>query len=995
MKIFQNKFGPIPFWFWNGKQDEKEISRQLELAARGGVRGMVVHARKGNQIEYMSERWLDLFRHTCFEARRLSLEIWLYDEEGCPSGTVGERLPAQGEKYQQKALKFAYMTAQQACASENVSQGFRSEDLLVPRKSAELEGKLVRVFRANDLHNPVDPVDLPVDTEVLVFSKIYISDYIDALSRETLDEFLSMTHEIYWQELKEFFGDPVTAVYTDDLNHLLVYGDDIPYLSYTDTLEAIFQNKHGYSILDKLPHLVENLPGCGKVRCDYRHTVMQMFLENYVEPMHQWCKRHNVTLTGHLSGDEGNMRTSICRFSAAMPFYEHEDIPGIDDFLAGMADNGYLRKPFNELGFSAIVLCKQASSVANQLKDRLCSSEVLTSLGWGVPVSRQMAQIRFQQGLGINVIVPHDFSYSTAGITKRDHPASYFFQQPWFHENHELYNAVARTSKLISRGQCAAKVAVLNPVTSGWVALDGEQLSSGFSCRHPSPLPDITFIEKGLAEISLHLLQHHIDFEYVDEELLSKHGEVSKSLLKVGAGAYKTLLLPPMINIQKSTVELLKDFTAEGGRIIQVGERATHIDGRPQNNIFDFPVNNYCLNTLASAITPQLDFISTDDSSKEVLLHSRMADGHLEYFLTNFSEHKQELRIISKLNDYVLYDPESARIVRDNGSFPTTFTMRPLACCHILPEAVLKAASIDISETIFAPSQNSSEQKLVIEPTLDIMPENENVLLLDAGFLDSGQQVLFADSDNLPAGTRITVPVNIPEPDKVSAVYMENPEQLNMTINGKFLTWTNKHHSATQDLRMAPISGMLYTGNNEFVFLTSGKRTENFYLTGNFGVHLLENPNGCRAELTEQSLALGDASQQGLPFYWGSLKYDIHFPLDEITEDIWLNLGKVEGVLRLTINGKDAGLRYNSPWSFNLKGMLLKGKNHIGIRLYNTAQNFFGPHRAEKIFGSERSWEGSSHAAWTPKLSGTHPDSWGVAGFGIYGPINFFKKVAN
>ena len=374
MNVDYQKFGSIPFWFWNGDQTETEITRQLELARQGGLRGMAVHAREGNQTEYMSERWFQLVRHTCLEARRLDLEIWIYDEEGYPSGAVGGRLPARGERYQQKALAYAYMTAGEAKA----------------------DSQLVRAFLTTDLTKSVDPEKLPATREVLAFSKRLLPRYIDTLDQSVLEAFLDMTHRRYWQELQEFFGNPITAIYTDDLNHLLVTGGEEPYLSYTEGLEEKIWQQCGYNILDHLPHLVENLPGCNRIRIDYRHTVLRLFLDNFVEPMRQWCERHGLPLTGHLSGDEGSMLKSICRFTAPMPFYEHEDIPGIDDFLVGMHDNGYMRKPFNRLGFSGVILCKQASSVANQLKDGRCGAEVLTSLGWGIPVRQQMTQLLFQ-----------------------------------------------------------------------------------------------------------------------------------------------------------------------------------------------------------------------------------------------------------------------------------------------------------------------------------------------------------------------------------------------------------------------------------------------------------------------------------------------------------------------------------------------------------------------------------------------------------------------
>lgn len=70
--------GAVPFWFWNGDQQESKVTRQLEWAAENGLRGMAIQARRGNRTEYMSKPWIDLVRHSCEEAIRLGLEIWLH-----------------------------------------------------------------------------------------------------------------------------------------------------------------------------------------------------------------------------------------------------------------------------------------------------------------------------------------------------------------------------------------------------------------------------------------------------------------------------------------------------------------------------------------------------------------------------------------------------------------------------------------------------------------------------------------------------------------------------------------------------------------------------------------------------------------------------------------------------------------------------------------------------------------------------------------------------
>ena len=49
----------VPFWFWNGKIEFDEITRQLELMSEQKVYQCVIHARNGLETQYLSEEWFE------------------------------------------------------------------------------------------------------------------------------------------------------------------------------------------------------------------------------------------------------------------------------------------------------------------------------------------------------------------------------------------------------------------------------------------------------------------------------------------------------------------------------------------------------------------------------------------------------------------------------------------------------------------------------------------------------------------------------------------------------------------------------------------------------------------------------------------------------------------------------------------------------------------------------------------------------------------------
>ena len=100
--------GLYPFWFWNGDQQEDELIRQIGMVHASGCKGIAIHARRGNRTPYLSDRWFALIRLMCGEARRLGLKIWIYDEDGYPSGNAGGRVQQADPDFIQQSLLFGY-----------------------------------------------------------------------------------------------------------------------------------------------------------------------------------------------------------------------------------------------------------------------------------------------------------------------------------------------------------------------------------------------------------------------------------------------------------------------------------------------------------------------------------------------------------------------------------------------------------------------------------------------------------------------------------------------------------------------------------------------------------------------------------------------------------------------------------------------------------------------------------------------------------------------
>ena len=82
MDIYGNKV----FWAWNNVLNEREIRRQIQGFAQQKIAGFFIHSRCGLKTPYLSEQWFSAVEIAADEAGKQGLEVWLYDEDGWPSG---------------------------------------------------------------------------------------------------------------------------------------------------------------------------------------------------------------------------------------------------------------------------------------------------------------------------------------------------------------------------------------------------------------------------------------------------------------------------------------------------------------------------------------------------------------------------------------------------------------------------------------------------------------------------------------------------------------------------------------------------------------------------------------------------------------------------------------------------------------------------------------------------------------------------------------------
>ncbi|MEI6423411.1 MAG: hypothetical protein WCP55_14415, partial [Lentisphaerota bacterium] len=728
-------------------------------------------------------------------------------------------------------------------------------------------------------------------------------------------------------------------------------------LPWTGALDSEFQLRHRYSLLENLPALVENLPNSKKVRKDYYGMLLDLFIANFAEPIYKWCNINGVKFTGHLRGDEGPLDRAVIQFSSAMPFFEYEDVPGIDDFLLRLHDCRYLKTIRNEIGLYPIPTYKFASSVANQLKDGVCGAEVLASCGWGYSLAEQNAQLSFEANMGINLFTPHDFSYATAGVAKRDHPPSFFLQQPYWHLWKHLHAKFARISQLLQRGTHHANVLVFYPESQTWADMDGESIDPAFKCKKnkSKSMGKLAAFEKTFAQICFDLVKAHVGFDVGSERLMEKHAQVKSGRLHMGKMSYGTIIMPAGSEYSSKISNVLDEFRISGGKIIFSGS------GKKYDLIKD---------------------IELQGNTADIAVHTRMVDGRKEFFISSFSPEYADLDLSEIPEKYDIYDPESGMVI-DLGK-NRKISMPPFASAYALPKGNKRAERIDAGKSLF----EKIESRKHLEINGWVLKRNAlNMMLVDSCHVD-GRKVPMKEVHLLKnPPSMISIKFRLPNNKLITRILGEGLSDLEISVNGNKVSVDRRYKfPATRCLETARIMRHLVCGDNEIIIgnLEPGRRIEDFYLAGNFSVDAyVRGKFGSSAKFAEyRSPGLGNLALQGLPFYWGSISYMTWLPDMQDKGFKWLDLGKADGAVEIFIDGRLIGTRLYPPYRIHIGDEKVKEGSKLEIRLFNTAQNFFGPHRWENL---DKSITHLEEAAPGKK------ENFKVKPFGLYGPVRLFR----
>lgn len=580
-----DEFTPIPFWFWNDALTEREITRQIEDFRDKGVMGFVIHPRMGipADIPYLSDRYMHYVKHAVEEAARLHMTVVLYDEAMYPSGSAHGMVVKDNPEYATRALRMkeyplSAVKAHYALSKDPFLTLEKGEQLLsvqAVRKTGDgqIDADSSLVLFVPEAESPlIFPqmlTTLTADEEsawsILFFIEGFSGGTIrgvhsgeddgepfapvsgDLMNPAAMDKFIHLTYDRYYEVLKEYFGNTVIAMFTDEPD---VLGRNHKAGSMPWTCGFLSWWEECGGSLKQLPLLwfdsacsekKNAAADSGAVRRQFQKAVNKRLGFSYYGKISKWCEEHGIALTGHPHKSDD------------MGFLKYFQIPGQDLVWRWVAPEG--EKSLNGLDST---MAKCSSDAARHAGRRRNSNECFgccgpDGIGWAFTADDMKWYMDWMFVRGVNLLYPHAFFYSIEGERRYgERPPDVGPHSIWW-QDYRLFSDYCKRM--------------------GWLMTDSFNTTPIAILCEEDHLP---------WKLAGECFRNQIEFNYLQEDLIPKADSTKPAgsnacrlqdgFLRIAKQSYRVLIIEDSELLTPSLLQALDPFLKEGGKLLCLTE---------------------------------------------------------------------------------------------------------------------------------------------------------------------------------------------------------------------------------------------------------------------------------------------------------------------------------------------------------------------------------------------------------------------------------------
>ena len=348
--------------------EERAAEERMELnkIKAEGYDGVVLNVAPWHNYLRNDEEW-HLLKERAEVCRQLGLRMWIYDEEGYPSGAAGTQTLSENADFESRAVVAVHRIIKEG--DEWFVDLPRGHEKPISAFAYVMEGEKITPEELN-----AEPLRIPYENNGFMFQnssdrnllcicffekKVYEGAhchhnvcasrrYVDIGNKEAIDAFFRNTYQKYIDVLQEYIEDgTMEAFFTDEPSYMGFYineglypekvihpYDDLlplyPMVNWSSGLEERFFEVFGYKIEEYLPALF--LAGGRKfrsVRKDFYSILTMLAEEGYYANLGNSSETHGTRFSGHVLLEEKISDHPRCEGNF-FDLLKHMHIPGMD-----------------------------------------------------------------------------------------------------------------------------------------------------------------------------------------------------------------------------------------------------------------------------------------------------------------------------------------------------------------------------------------------------------------------------------------------------------------------------------------------------------------------------------------------------------------------------------------------------------------------------------------------------------------------------------------
>jgi hypothetical protein len=517
-----------PLQIVHGVPAQQANPRGIQVFKELGLGGIVCNV---DFKDYMvsEANWETLIR--AVEAcRQAGLVVWLYDENGYPSGSAGGLVLKHNPDFEALALAF-------------------------------------------DPSRP-DPFELRPSYEYTHASNNYCAArrYPNLLDEKAIRCFVEVTHQAYWNRLKDYFGTTIKAFFTDEPSLMAVNigelpGDvkarvpvadpldpnmkPLPSVPWVRDLPQLYRKRYGQDIMKVRRSLFEgNEEADRRVRRQFWELISDLIAQRYFGQIRQWTKTHGVASSGHTLWEETPLH-QVPLEGNALKSLEQMDIPGLDMLSSdpqAVLYSGWLTAT---LPASAAIF-NGGRKVMTEVSD---FSQKMAGKG-PVSTTDMMATAAWQAALGVTEFTLY-----------------YGYRQREKEAYKQYCDCVGRLNAILREARLVPDVLLYYPIHDLWA----EYLPVAQKLTLDTQSERMQRIVGSFLKLGQRMVRKQISFAVADYELLAK-AEVRDKAMWIAGRRFEALVLPALVELPAPAAEVVERFKASGGRVLLDQEPGRDID---------------------------------------------------------------------------------------------------------------------------------------------------------------------------------------------------------------------------------------------------------------------------------------------------------------------------------------------------------------------------------------------------------------------------------